>query len=144
MRQYRSLSVPKRSKQSLVYLHLEKKAKILFERGGGEGVGKKQFGVPGSNSKSLSVLGKSKCKSYFIFQYKASLITTLTNLIGHVKTWIETTKSKKWHDHSSESVDSRIYFVLPPPSLVDLYFYGPRAHVLFFYIVTCYITTYSL
>ena len=38
------------------------------------------FCKPGPNSKSISVLGKSKSKSYLGFQYWASLNTSLTSL----------------------------------------------------------------
>ena len=41
------------------------------------------FSLPGTNSKSISVLGKSKFKSYFVSQYWASLNPSLTSLASH-------------------------------------------------------------
>ena len=38
------------------------------------------FSQSGANSKSISLLGKSKCKSYLASQYWASLNTNLTSL----------------------------------------------------------------
>ena len=63
---------------------------------------------PGPNSKSISVLFKSKSQSYFVSQYWASLNTSLTSLESPSQDLDNTWKSKPtFQNFSSESFEFR-------------------------------------